>query len=58
MSALSGNIASRKSEHLELCSSDRVAFKTKKNGFENYDFIHNAATEVEIDKINLEKVFF
>lgn len=51
-------ISLRKKEHLQLCSTDEVAFKNKSNGFERYDFKHNAATEVIKDKINLKKSFF
>ena len=38
----------RKKEHIELCLTDDVAFKSKTNGFDKYDFIHNAITEVDI----------
>jgi len=48
----------RKKEHLELCLTDDVKFKSKTNGFEKYEFIHNAITEVEIDKINFETKLF
>lgn len=48
----------RKKEHLELCLTDDVKFKSKTNGFEMYDFIHSAITEVEIDKINFETKLF
>lgn len=51
-------ISRRKKEHLELCLNDDVGFKTKTNGFDKYDFIHDAATEVEIDKINFKASFF
>ncbi len=47
----------RKKEHLELCLTNDVAFKTKTNGFEKYDFIHNAITEVDITRINFETKF-
>jgi isopentenyl-diphosphate Delta-isomerase len=50
--------AQRKKEHLELCLTDDVKFKTKTNGFEKYDFKHCAITEVEIDKINFETKLF
>jgi len=53
----SGKIAVRKKEHLELCSTDDVAFKEKGNGFEKYDFLHFASTEVELNKIVLSKEF-
>lgn len=48
----------RKREHLRLCLTDDVQFKSKTNGFEKYDFVHSAITEVEIDKINFETNFF
>jgi len=50
--------SSRKKEHLELSLSDDVTFKTKTTGFENYDFVHNAITEVDINKIDFRTKFF
>jgi isopentenyl-diphosphate delta-isomerase len=50
-------ISKRKKEHLELCLTDDVAFKNKTNGFEKYDFLHNAITEVDITKINFKTKF-
>jgi isopentenyl-diphosphate delta-isomerase len=47
----------RKKEHLELCVTDDVAFKNKSTGFENYEFLHDAITEVDIDRINFETKF-
>jgi isopentenyl-diphosphate delta-isomerase len=47
----------RKKEHLELCLTDKVSFKNKTTGFEKYDFLHYAITEVEIGKINFETSF-
>lgn len=58
MNETSDNIARRKSEHLTLCLTDEVAFKAKTNGFDHYDFLHNAVTDVEIDKIRLSTKFF
>ena len=52
------NTSNRKKEHLELCISDKVSFKTKTNGFENYEFKHYAITEVDINKINFQCNFF
>ncbi|MGE5400785.1 MAG: type 2 isopentenyl-diphosphate Delta-isomerase [Ignavibacteriales bacterium] len=52
------NTPNRKKEHIELCLTDRVAFKEKRNGFDQYEFEHNAITEVEIDKINFRTQFF
>jgi len=50
-------ISKRKKEHLELCSTDDVSFKNKTNGFEYYDFIHCAITEVDINKIEFTNSF-
>jgi isopentenyl-diphosphate delta-isomerase len=50
--------AKRKREHLKLCLTDDVQFKSKTNGFDKYDFMHYALTEVEIDKINFEIKLF
>lgn len=50
-------ISKRKKEHLELCSTDDVSFKNKTTGFENYDFIHCAITEVDINKIDFSTSF-
>ncbi len=47
----------RKTEHLELALTDEVAFKSKTNGFEFYDFEHYAITEVDISKVIVETVF-
>lgn len=56
---ISNDITSkRKKEHLDLSLNADVSFKTKSNGFDHYDFIHDAATEVELDKINFETKFF
>jgi isopentenyl-diphosphate Delta-isomerase len=51
-------ISKRKKEHLELSLNADVSFKTKTSGFDYYEFIHNAATEVELDKITFETKFF
>lgn len=51
-------ISDRKKDHIKLNLTDKVAFRSKSNGFENYDFIHDASTEVEYEKINFRtKVF-
>ncbi len=52
------SIPRRKKEHLELCLTDKVAFKNKTNGFDKYEFKHYAITEVIIERINFEKIFF
>jgi len=48
----------RKKEHLDLSLNADVSFKLKTNGFDHYEFIHDAATEVELDKISFETKFF
>ena len=48
----------RKKEHLDLSLKADVSFKSKTNGFDHYEFIHDAATEVELDKISFETKFF
>lgn len=50
--------ADRKREHLKLCLTDDVQFKSKTNGFEKYDFVHHANTEVELKRIDFETKFF
>lgn len=47
----------RKKEHIELCLTDQVSFKEKMNGFEHYEFLHYAVTEVELSKINFKSKF-
>ena len=51
-------IKERKKEHLDLCETDAVAFKKKSNGFDAYDFIHCAVTEVNPEKISFDTKFF
>lgn len=58
MSADDNNIATRKAEHLKLCASNAVAFKAKTNGFEFYDFVHDASTEIDIAQIDISTDFF
>lgn len=57
MSSNSEEISERKRVHLELCLTDEVAFKQKSTGFDKYEFVHDAATEVELNKINFETKF-
>lgn len=50
--------STRKKEHIQLCLTDKVGFRSKTNGFEQYDFIHDALTEVDISKLSfLTKLF-
>ncbi len=48
----------RKKEHIELCLTDKVAFHSKTNGFDKYDYIHDALTEVDISKISFQTKLF
>jgi isopentenyl-diphosphate delta-isomerase len=48
----------RKKEHIELCLTDKVSFNSKTNGFDRYDFIHSAITEVDISKISFQTKLF
>lgn len=47
----------RKKQHIELCLTDDVAFKSKSNGFDSYEFTHYAITEVDISKISFRTKF-
>ncbi len=57
MSDANNLISKRKKEHLDLCYTDEVAFKNKTNGFDKYDFIHCAVTEVDLSKIDYTTEF-
>ncbi|BDQ02083.1 type 2 isopentenyl-diphosphate Delta-isomerase [Ignavibacterium sp.] len=58
MSESASNTSQRKSEHIRLCLTNEVSFRQKTNGFENYEFIHSAVTEVDINKISFQKKLF
>lgn len=58
MSEPDSNTSKRKSDHIKLCLTDNVSFREKTNGFENYDFIHSAVTEVDIRKISFQQKLF
>lgn len=51
-------IKNRKKEHIEICLNEFVNGTTIKNGFEKYQFIHNALPEISFDSINLETEVF
>ena len=46
-------IESRKDDHLVLCSTEKVAFKSKSNLLEEVEFVHNALPELSLNDINL-----
>lgn len=58
MNKINDQTSKRKKEHLELSIKENVAFRKKTTGFEYYDFIHDAITEVELDKISFQTKFF
>ena len=58
MSKSISETSKRKKEHIQLCLTDKVAFRSKSNGFEKYDFIHDATTEVDISKISFQTKLF
>lgn len=47
----------RKKEHIALSLTDKVAFRNKTNGFEFYDFVHYAITEVDLERIDFSTEF-
>ena len=57
MSKESNSISKRKKEHIDLCLTDDVSFKEKRNGFDYYEFLHYAITEVELSKIRFNTKF-
>jgi len=52
------SIASRKSEHINICLNEEVQFKTKTTGFEEYDFIHCALPEMSLEDVDTEIELF
>lgn len=58
LNEIPGQTSKRKKDHLELCLNEDVNFNSKTAGFENYEFIHNAVTEVDFEKINLTTEVF
>ncbi|HZW39318.1 MAG TPA: type 2 isopentenyl-diphosphate Delta-isomerase [Ignavibacteriaceae bacterium] len=55
---MSEETSNRKKDHLELCLTDKVKFKEKTTGFEKYDFMHYAITEIDIKAIDFSTKFF
>jgi isopentenyl-diphosphate Delta-isomerase len=47
----------RKKEHIELCLTNKVSFKEKKNGFNHYDFDNYSITEIKKDRIDFTTTF-
>ncbi|MDD3190827.1 MAG: type 2 isopentenyl-diphosphate Delta-isomerase [Candidatus Pacebacteria bacterium] len=51
------SVEKRKQEHIEICLRKDVNF-TKTNGFEKYDFVHNALCDFDFSDIDLSCEFF
>ena len=45
------NTKTRKTEHIEICLSKDVEYQ-KSNGFEKWDFEHNALPELDFEKVD------
>jgi isopentenyl-diphosphate delta-isomerase len=48
--------ASRKTDHLELCATDDVAFQGKTTLFDDVDLVHDALPELSLDEIDLSTI--
>lgn len=48
----------RKQSHVETCLNKKVCFDSKTTGFEQYEFTHNAAPEINHSEINLSTFIF
>ncbi len=57
MASNKNQISERKKDHIDLCLSQDVNYN-KTNGFEKYDFEHNAITEINFNSIDLSTTFF
>jgi isopentenyl-diphosphate delta-isomerase len=47
----------RKKEHIEICLTDDASFREKTTGFERYEFLHYAITEIDLSEINFNTHF-
>ena len=48
----------RKQSHVEICLNRNVGFESKTTGFEQYEFTHNAAPEINHSEIDLSTNIF
>ncbi len=55
---MASQTSERKNDHLNLVMNQNVNFQEKTNGFEKYDFVHDAVTNVDLDAIDLSTNFF
>ena len=49
--------SSRKRDHVLLAVKRDVAFRQKRNGFENWEFVHNALPELNLSEISTDTAF-
>jgi isopentenyl-diphosphate Delta-isomerase len=49
--------SSRKKDHVDLCVNAQVAHLSKINGFEEWDYIHNALPEIDVADIDTSTEF-
>jgi len=49
--------SSRKREHIDIVLNHDVVFKNKTNGFEEWEFVHNALPELNFSEIDTSTVF-
>ncbi len=50
---MSTDIKQRKADHLDLCSTDAVAFKTKTTLLEHVRLVHQSLPDIDLDQIDL-----
>jgi isopentenyl-diphosphate delta-isomerase len=55
---MSGSIGQRKTDHLTLCATGDVSFRTRTNLFEHVRFVHDALPELSVDELDLSVSVF
>ena len=58
MTKLNQNTINRKRDHVNFTINKNVSFRNKTNGFEKWEFVHNALPEINFSEINCETIFF
>ncbi|MDX9759040.1 MAG: type 2 isopentenyl-diphosphate Delta-isomerase [Bacteroidota bacterium] len=51
------NTPSRKKDHVDLCVNEQVSFRAKSNGLEDWEFVHNALPELDLEEIDPSTTF-
>lgn len=51
------NTPSRKKDHVDLCVNEQVSFRMKSNGLEQWEFVHNALPELNLEDIDASTTF-